>query len=88
MLKLVPRSQNEKIVANLLGHFKTKRRNLKCRSGTSYHILSCVNSSGIALIGISPNTSSAYEEKKLAQSYTHLSHRKKTGESGGLGAYI
>ena len=29
------------------------------------------------LSGISPNTSSAYEEKKLAQSYTHLSHRKK-----------
>ena len=49
--------------------------------------LSCVKSSGIALTGISPNTSSAYEEKKLAQTYT-TSTRKKNKRGGRGAAYI
>ena len=34
MQKLVPRGLNEKIVANLLGQVKIKRKKLKCGSGT------------------------------------------------------
>ena len=52
------------------------------------HLISClfcVNSSGIALTGISPNTSSAYVEKKtLAQTYT-TSHQEKKQERGKRG---
>ena len=39
--------------------------------------LSCVNSSGIALTGISPNTSSAYVEKKTSTNLHHLPPGKK-----------
>ena len=41
--------------------------------------LSCVNSSGIALTGISPNTSSAYVEKKTSTEH-HLPPGKKRRE--------
>ena len=57
------------------------------------HLISClfcVNSSGIALTGISPNTSSAYVEKKTSTNLHHLPPGKKTREcrGGGRGAAI
>ena len=50
--------------------------------------LSCVNSSGIALTRISPNTSSAYEEKKLAQTHTTSHQEKNKREGRGAAIYI